>query len=275
MLKKFLETFNYHLINNSRIAEKQFKEFSIFEHKSLFFVRSNSSLPNPQPRHHNSHHQQIGKYHQKKIKNNIKYFRPLRLSPSIMTTNKLTPSINSTVNYFGNSFLDRQSERRKDAKWLEELMRSPKSVFILFHIDRPFMNLDETKNALELSKFTYEQIRPFLENSTNNDDKAAACNLLFLGIEYEKSEHGKLMSETDGGEIWSIRSPYSNVDNYYNRDEYKGWFAIETSSFDENGDKVAKLLGEHSGKFFEGNFLRMMAIHDVFESSVIAQVNNT
>lgn len=178
----------------------------------------------------------------------------------------------SKVNYFGNSFLDRQSDRRKDSKWLDEQMRSPKSVFILFHVDRPFMSINSEKNEFELSKFTYEQVKPFLENQKQSQ-QGDATNWLFLGIEYERNENATntTTEPLDKGQIWSIRSPYSNIDNYYNRDEYRSWFAIDTSSFDENTDKIGKIVGE-SGKFYEGNFLRMMAIHDVFESSVIAQV---
>ena len=153
-------------------------------------------------------------------------------------------------------------------------MRSPKAVFILFHVDRPFMGMDDSSNTFAMKKFTYEQVRPFLEAKTNDETKQSkvTCNWLFLGIEYEKTEKGKLDSKSDGGEVWSIRSPYAHIDDYYNREEFRSWFAIDTSGFDEDADKIAKLFGSESGKFYEGNFLRMMAIQDVFESSVIAQV---
>lgn len=172
------------------------------------------------------------------------------------------------VNYFGNSFLDRQSDKRKDNEWIAEQMKSPKSVFVLFHVDKPFVDLNKEKNTFGLSKFNYDQVKKLLETSDNQK-----CNWLFLGIEYERngnSDDNEKKENLNDNDVNAIRSPYSDVENY-NRDEFKSWFAVDTSGFDENVDNVGKIFGG-SGKFFEGNFLRLMAIQNVFESSVIAQV---
>lgn len=169
------------------------------------------------------------------------------------------------TNYFGNSFLDRQSDRRKDTKWLDEQMRAPNTVFILFHVDRPFMNASDQADAFALSKFTYDQVKTFINDDTKK------CNWLFLGVEYER--RNDVNDAIDEKAVWSIRSPYSNLDDYYNLDKYKSWFAIDTSGYSDDVEKVTSVLGNGVGKFFDGNFLRLMAVSDVYESSVIAQVS--
>ena len=184
---------------------------------------------------------------------------------TIMTTSKVT-------NYFGNSFIDRQSDRRKDAKWLEEQMRSPKSVFILFHIDRPFMTTNEAKHSIALSRFNYDQVKPFVATSSEVEQQKTSCNWIFLGVEYEKREGGKVDSSENNSDVSLLRSPYSNAENYYNLDLFRCWFAIDTSRFDENAENINKMFD--CGKFFDGNFLRLMAVQDVLESSIIAQVKN-
>lgn len=233
MLKNALKALNYYIVRRSRSVEKQLKELNFFS-------------TNPYP---------------------VQKFQPRMSTVNINAQRLATVNDWSSIvtNYFGNSFLDRQSDRRKDPKWLDEQIRSPNTVFILFHVDRPLINVDDTNGTFSLSKFSYEQVKVFLEGGHN-------CNWLFLGVEYEKNDTG-VNNEASGGEVWSIRSPYSNIDNYYNRDEFKSWFAVDTSAFSDDLDTVAKMLNG-SNKFFDGNFLRMMAIQDVYESSVIAQVNN-
>ena len=117
-----------------------------------------------------------------------------------------------------------------------------------------------------LYRLSYSDVKQFLENST---DSKTPCTSIFLGLEYEKN------SSTNDNPL-DCWSPYSNPD-IYNRAEYKPWFAIDTSGYDSNIENVQKLFAEKfgkSGQFFEGNFLRLLAIQDISESSIIAQARS-
>ena len=49
---------------------------------------------------------------------------------------------NPTINYFAHSFIDRCSDKRKDEKWIMDQMRSEKSVFVLFYVDKVSFTFD-------------------------------------------------------------------------------------------------------------------------------------
>ena len=49
---------------------------------------------------------------------------------------------NPTINYFAHSFIDRCSDKRKDEKWIMDQMRSEKSVFVLFYVDKVDFTFD-------------------------------------------------------------------------------------------------------------------------------------
>lgn len=172
----------------------------------------------------------------------------------------------ANVNYFGHSFIDRSSDKRKDTKWINEQMTNEKSVFVLFHVDKPFITLDSSKNTFTLHRFTYDQIKSLL---TKQEDKKD-CNLIFLGVEYDKNPD---FEEKNGLTPYETSfSPYSDP-NIYNKSEQRSWFALDASNFNENIEDVSNMFAEY-GKFFEGNFLRLMAIQDSIESSIIAQARS-
>ncbi|RNA19338.1 peroxisomal NADH pyrophosphatase NUDT12 [Brachionus plicatilis] len=159
---------------------------------------------------------------------------------------------NPTVNYFAHSFIDRCAEKRKDSNWISQKLKEDSTIFVLFHIDKPFVYVNDSEKMFSLCKFNYSQIKPFLE---------AKCNYVFLGLEYMKNS----------GQFQKF-SPYSCAESY-DRNNSKAWFVIETSGFDADIEKVSSLFPEQ-GKFFEGNFLRLMAIQDLHESSIIAQARS-
>lgn len=187
-------------------------------------------------------------------KKNLKY---------LLRSNFYSRMTNPTVNYFAHSFIDRCSDKRKDSKWIEDHMQLDSSVFVLFHIDKPFVSVHDSKNMYSLCKFNYSSVKQLLEkDEATNQFK---CTNVFLGVEYEKN------AQNDQTGLSLCHSPYSNP-NTYNKNSYKAWFAIDTSGYDLNIENVSKLFASH-GQFFEGNFLRLMAIQDMLESSIIAQVS--
>lgn len=155
-----------------------------------------------------------------------------------------------TVNYFAHSFIDRCADRRKDSEWINQKLTENGTVFVLFHVDKPFVYVNDSEKMYSLCKFNYSQIKSFLD---------AKCVYVFLGVEYMKNS----------AKLETI-SPYSCAKSY-DRNNSKAWFVVETSQFDTRIEKVSSLLSDQ-GKFFEGNFLRLMAIQDLQESSIIAQV---
>lgn len=188
----------------------------------------------------------------------------------------------TTINYFGHSFLDRCSDKRRDHQWIKEQIQSDKSVFVLFHNDRPFvLTSSEDKNMYSLYKFNYDEVKKFLEPIENiNNNIKTKCVFIFLGVEYEKNEkelsnddHNNNNSNKKKSNFEICHSPYSK-DSLYNKDDHKAWFAIDTSGFDENIENVTNILSLDKAQFFEGNFLRLLAIQDSLQSSIIAQVSN-
>ena len=122
-----------------------------------------------------------------------------------------------------------------------------------------------------LYKFNYSEVKQFLEI---NSESKPLCTSIFLGLEYEKKiECDDLNEMNSSTQCWS---PYSNP-HIYNKESYRPWFAVDTSGFDADIENVQKLFAEkfaNSGQFFEGNFLRLLAIQDLAESSIIAQARS-
>ena len=125
------------------------------------------------------------------------------------------------------------------------------------------MSIDDSKNMFSLTKFTYSDVAKFMESQ---DQSKKPCTHIFLGLEYDKS--GNNGDESDEG-FNKCHSPYSNPD-IYNKGSHRPWFAIDVSNYDKL-ENVSSLFA-NKGQFFEGNFLRLMAIQDLKESSIIAQV---
>jgi hypothetical protein len=194
----------------------------------------------------------------------------------LLLSNKFSRMTLPCVNYFAHSFIDRCSDKRKDKKFIGEQMKSDKAVYILFHVDKPFVKIDDSKSSFVLCKLNYSQVKFMVEeeevsktneNEGNARDKSSSsCTCVFLGLQYEKN------ADFATDESQSSCSPYSNPGLYNNKDSFTPWFAVDTSSYDLNLENVRKLF-LNEGEFFEGNFLRMMAIQDELESSIIAQVS--
>ncbi len=120
-----------------------------------------------------------------------------------------------------------------------------------------------------LYKFSYSEVKQFLERNTT--DAKPLCTSIFLGLEYEKRVDG----DEDLDSYTQCWSPYSNP-YMYNKEKHRPWFAVDTSGFDLNIENVQKNFAENlkKGQFFEGNFLRLLAIQDLSESSIIAQARS-
>jgi hypothetical protein len=186
----------------------------------------------------------------------------------------------SIHNYFGHSFLDRCSDKRRNAEWISQQMCSDQSVFVLFHGDRPFvLTSSDDQNMYSLYKFNYQEVKQFLEpvKIVNNSSVIETkCVFIFLGLEYEKKDKNSVQNQsecpTSVSNFEVCHSPYSSESLYSKEEGHKAWFAIDTSSFDENIESVTNLLSLDRAQFFEGSFLRLLAIQDSLQSSIIAQV---
>ncbi|CAF0713927.1 unnamed protein product [Brachionus calyciflorus] len=185
---------------------------------------------------------------EKILKKNFKYL----LRSKSYEENFYVKMSNPTVNYFAHSFIDRCSDKRKDSEWINQQIKNENTVFVLFHVDKPFVSVNDSKNMYSICKFNYSQIKQFLDSK---------CPYVFLGLEYTKNS----------SDITNL-SPYSNPESY-DKTVYKAWFVIETSAYDQNLENISNSFIEY-GKFFEGNFLRLMAIQDLKESSIIAQARS-
>lgn len=174
------------------------------------------------------------------------------------------------INYFGHSFIDRSSDKRKDAEWIERQLRRDNTVFVLFHVDKPFVAMHPSKKSFSLHKFSYDQVSSLL--ATPNAKRSDG--LIFLGIERELNKN---FEPTQSGTPYdTIFSPYSHPDintKTENEDSFKSWFALDTSVFNSNLEQVNAMFAQY-GEFFEGGFLRMMSIQDSLESSIIAQARS-
>lgn len=197
------------------------------------------------------------------------FYRRILLSNS--GSKRINGMTQPTINYFGHSFIDRCSDKRKDKEWIESQLHSDQSVFILFHVDKPFVKKDELKKTFSLRKFNYDKVKHLLVNDTkaeNGDTASKKCTVVFLGLEYEKNSE---FLETCVSEC---RSPYSNPELYGDKTAHKAWFAVDTSGYDRSVENVNKAFSTEDGEFFEGNLLRLMAIQDTMESSIIAQARS-
>jgi hypothetical protein len=198
--------------------------------------------------------------HKRKIKHLLRTYT--------FNNNLYTKMISPNINYFAHSFIDRSSAKRKDAEWIKEQFYKQNTVFILFHVDKPFIAIDTSKNMYCLERFSNSQIEKlFNEDSVENSTKREKSTV-FLGIEYEPNKEFEDDRNLTPYEV--TFSPYSHPE-INNINSYKSWFAIDTSVFNEDPETIVKLLGG-SGQFFEGNFLKLMSIQDSLESSIIAQV---
>ena len=146
-----------------------------------------------------------------------------------------------TINYFAHSFIDRASDKRKDKQWIDEQIRNENSVFVLFHIDKPFVTMNDTKNMYSLYKFNYSQIKMLFENKTESEN---LCKFVFLGVEYETKAS---KDETNFYEKTS--SPYSHPD-IYDHNLFKSWFAIDASSYNTNVEQITNMFAQYV-TFFE------------------------
>lgn len=247
-LKKFNLLARLELLSNNNYCKNTyFKSETTDSFTNLNFLLNNNRLRNLAPK---TVRQRIIKKYSKQL-----------LTTQSYENNPFIKMTQPTINYFAHSFIDRCSDKRKDTQWINEQMKLEKSVFILFHVDKPFVSVDDSKKMFTLSKFTYEQVKQFVDT----EDLVKKCVCVFLGVEYDKAGNNELTPA-------DCHSPYSNPE-LYNKNEFRAWFAIDTSAFDENVENVSKLFIEN-GKFFEGNFLRLMAIQDLKESSIIAQARS-
>jgi len=180
----------------------------------------------------------------------------------------------NVINYFAHSFIDRCSDRRKDVEWINEQLKSSNTIFILFHVDKPFVSIDTANNMFSLTRFSYKDVKEFIEpgEQTETCQKHSKTKFIFLGLEYEKANTTDADDNDEANRAKMLYSPYSYSDTY-NKNSAKAWFAIDTSNFDSNIENIQKMFTKH-GQFFEGNFLRLMAIKDIQESSIIAQARS-
>lgn len=173
--------------------------------------------------------------------------------------------MSSTVNFFADSFLDRCSDKRKNLDWINEQMKLNQTNFILFHVDKPLVIIDNANSLFSLYKLNYSQIE-FLLNF-NSNDKFNNCIVLFLGLEYQR-----LIDENNNGNAKKTSSPYSSP-TIYDKSNYTPWFAIDASRYDEDFTNIEKLFS-NGCSFLKGNFIRMLSTQNQQEASIIAQARS-
>ena len=184
---------------------------------------------------------------------------------NLLSTNTHTKMSQPTINYFSHSFIDRSSDKRKNKEFIQTQMTSSDSVFVLFHVDKPFVVMNDSKNMFSLYRFNYDQVKAIIESQTL---PLAIC--IFLGVEYEKNiDFNDSSTNTMSG--FKCQSPYSDP-NKYNKNSFRSWFAIDLAN-ELNKIQINEMFREQ-GQFFEGNFLRVLAIQDLKESSIIAQARS-
>lgn len=160
----------------------------------------------------------------------------------------------NTNNYFAHAFLDKGSEYRKNKDWILNELNSNSSIFVLFHIDKPFVKLNQEKQTYELYKLNNNQIKTYLQ---------AKCTYLFMGIEYTELNSEYLNNDHDS------KSPYTRYE-LYKRDKHVSWFAIDTQKYEEDAKESVKMFPD--GIFLEQNLMRMLSINNKEEASIISQV---
>lgn len=170
----------------------------------------------------------------------------------------------SYVNFFADTFIDRCSEQRKNKEWIEDKLKHPFANFLLFHVDKPFVIIDDAKKEFNLNKLAYSQVE-FLLNNKNEEKERESCVLIFLGLEYKRLDNtvdnNNNKDDQNSQVAASInnfknsRSPYISPD-LYDRNDYKPWFAIDTSNYDLNYQNVEKCF--QNGTFLQGLNLNFM-----------------
>jgi hypothetical protein len=212
----------------------------------------------------------------------IKSFKKVALFSQNIFLNRKQNSIltyrMSYVNFFADSFVDRCSEHRKNKEWIQDKLKHSSTNFILFHIDKPFVIIDDTKKEFNLCKLNYSQVE-FLLKPKKEGEEREDCIVIFLGLEYkrlidENNNNGENLDQNSKvlasiNNFKNSRSPYLTPDQY-DRNDYKPWFAIDTSKYDLNHQNIENIF--QNGTFLQGNFIRMLSMEHREEASLIAQV---
>ncbi|XP_071759588.2 NAD-capped RNA hydrolase NUDT12 [Centroberyx gerrardi] len=148
--------------------------------------------------------------------------------------------------YFSRETLDRLSEKRTDAAWLEAKQSRPDSVYLLFSGLSPMLRPqqeDSPGGDAKLCRFGYETVKDLLQKP--------GTVLIFLGV--EKSKKPSSSSSSSQTEE-SIREP-------------PAWFAINT---DEEPSDLLKLCRE-TNSFFPQRPNRDLLKLSEDEAGVLAQ----
>ncbi|XP_029915951.1 NAD-capped RNA hydrolase NUDT12 [Myripristis murdjan] len=156
-----------------------------------------------------------------------------------------TPDLIPQENYFSRETLDRASEKRSDAAWLEAKQSSPDSVFLLFSNLSPMLSsLPQASSEVEakLCRFKYETVKDLLQKP--------GTVLIFLGVEKRKKPSSSSSSQTEE-----------------RTGEPPAWFAINT---DEDSADLLKLCKETS-RFFPQRLNRDLLKLSEDEAGIVAQ----
>ncbi|CAI5787189.1 peroxisomal NADH pyrophosphatase NUDT12, partial [Podarcis lilfordi] len=108
----------------------------------------------------------------------------------------LTSEIGEREIYFCRTLLDRKSEKRTDAKWLNIKQKQPTTVYILFSNLSPLVASDDGEDTsqypkIKLHKLSYKDVKEYLE-------QPETITLIFLGVELQV--RGSLLPTLKGKE---------------------------------------------------------------------------
>ena len=102
-----------------------------------------------------------------------------RASLNVLKSQKHLTSVKySTINYFSHVPLNRQANRRKDSTWLANMMKNPKSKYVVFSNLKPLAAKLAGERKYHLSILNYPQIENVLGKESDS-----LKNVVFLGME--------------------------------------------------------------------------------------------
>ncbi|CAK6976185.1 peroxisomal NADH pyrophosphatase NUDT12 [Scomber scombrus] len=158
-----------------------------------------------------------------------------------------TSDLNQQENFFSRETLDRLSEKRTDAGWLEAKQSDSDTVYLLFSNLNPMISCsleEETAGeATRLCRFRYDDVKDLLQKE--------ATVLIFIGVEKKKKPSSSSQTE---GSIW----------------DPPAWFAVGT---DEDAAELLKRCREKSCSFPKTPNRDLLKLSEE-EAGVVAQARS-
>ncbi|XP_046861542.1 NAD-capped RNA hydrolase NUDT12-like isoform X3 [Xenia sp. Carnegie-2017] len=122
-----------------------------------------------------------------------------------------------SVNYFSHVPLNRMAEKRKDKVWLDQQMKNPKSMYVIFNQLKPLARKVASKKTFCLVKVNFRQLSEILGKQAEE-----IKNVVFLGVEETYTNSCKETSLNKAIDC--------NI----------SWFAVDVGDISDASDKFLK-----------------------------------